>query len=263
VIHQVSVGQSVADKIDEYLQAYQDLDKFSGSVLVARNDTVLVSSGYGMANREMEIRNTSATKFRLGSVTKQFTALAIMQLQEAGELDVTDLLTKYIPDYPNGDKITIHHLLSHTAGIPNFTGFPDYLETMMNPSNPEETIFNGGGFIQVGSCAVRKHTGIVFGNPYELPKERIAIQVDPAVLEKYVGAYRLAPNFILAVTLENGQLITQATGQPKVEIYPETESDFFLKIVDAQITFVTDESGTTTHLILHQNGRDIPGEKIE
>jgi hypothetical protein len=83
------------------------------------------------------------------------------------------------------------------------------------------------------------------------------------VLEKYVGAYRLAPNFILSVTLENGQLITQATGQQKVEIYPETESEFFLKIIDAQITFVTDDSGTVTHLILHQNGRDMPAEKFE
>lgn len=97
-----------------------------GSVLVARGEQVLLSKGYGMANLEHSIPNTSHTLFRIASITKQFTAGAILKLQEENLLDVNNSLATYLPDYPKGEQITIHQLLNHTAGIPSFTSFEDF-----------------------------------------------------------------------------------------------------------------------------------------
>jgi CubicO group peptidase (beta-lactamase class C family) len=96
-------------------------------VLVARGGEVLLSKGYGSANLEWSIPNSPATKFRLGSVTKQFTAASILLLEDHGKLKTDDLVKKFMPDAPAAwDKITIFHLLTHTSGIPSFTSFPDY-----------------------------------------------------------------------------------------------------------------------------------------
>jgi len=132
--------QDIESKVDEYINPYLKMGTFSGSVLIARKGIILLSKGYGMANYENDVPNTLQTKFRLGSVTKQFTATSIMQLQEKGLLNVDDPISKYLQDYPNGEKITLHHLLTHTSGIPNFTSFPEYQETMMLPSPVEKTI---------------------------------------------------------------------------------------------------------------------------
>ena len=81
------------------------------------------------------------------------------------------------------------------------------------------------------------------------------------ILERYVGDYQLAPNFVITVTLEDAALFAQATGQPNIPIFPESETEFFYKVVDAQITFAMDDSGAVTQLILHQNGADMPAPK--
>jgi CubicO group peptidase (beta-lactamase class C family) len=88
----------------------------------------------------------------------------------------------------------------------------------------------------------------------EPPGERKEVKVDPKVLESYVGNYAITPQFVMAVTLENGQLMVQATGQPKLEMFPESDTKFFLKVVDAQVSFVKDDSGKVNALILHQSG---------
>jgi len=95
------------------------------------------------------------------------------------------------------------------------------------------------------------------------PKEHKEIAVDPKLFEGYVGRYQLAPNFNLTVTREGSHLFVQATGQPKFEVFPESERDYFLKVVDAQVTFQTDAHGRATELVLHQNGANIPGKRIE
>jgi CubicO group peptidase (beta-lactamase class C family) len=94
------------------------------------------------------------------------------------------------------------------------------------------------------------------------PKEHKEITVDPKIFDGYVGQYQLAPNFILTITREGDLLFAQATGQPKFQIYPESQRDFFLKVVDAQITFETDASGRATSLTLHQNGANMPAKRI-
>lgn len=95
------------------------------------------------------------------------------------------------------------------------------------------------------------------------PAEHKEVVVDPRLLDGYVGSYQLAPNFTITITREGNQLFLQATGQSKFEIFPEGEKDYFLKVVDAQITFVTDRQGHATELILHQNGLDQHAKRVE
>ena len=102
---------------------------------------------------------------------------------------------------------------------------------------------------------------ILFGEKYEIPSAQTVAKVetktaaiDPKIYDAYVGEYELAPNFILTVKREGDRLMTQATGQGQAEIFPESETKFFLKVIEAKLTFVKDESGKVTHLILHQNG---------
>jgi len=96
-----------------------------------------------------------------------------------------------------------------------------------------------------------------------LPSAPVEIKVAPDLLRRYVGDYQLSPGFVLTVTLEGEQLMSQATGQQKVAIFPASDSEFFLKVVNAQISFITDASGHVEKLILHQGGRDTPGPKVK
>jgi CubicO group peptidase (beta-lactamase class C family) len=94
-------------------------------------------------------------------------------------------------------------------------------------------------------------------------KERTAIAVDPKILENYVGRYQLAPTFSITITRDDDRLYEQATGQPKLQIFAESEKEFFLKVVDAQISFKTDSQGRATELILHQGGLDQRAPRAE
>ncbi|HLL74393.1 MAG TPA: serine hydrolase [Pyrinomonadaceae bacterium] len=134
-------AQDLSAKMDEYLNAAVKAEGFSGSVLVARRGQPVFARGYGMADYEGRVANTPRTKFRIGSLTKQFTAAAVLLLQERGRLSVEDPVCKHVEPCPAAwQPIKIHHLLSHTAGIPNFTSFPDYPQTMGQPSPPAQTI---------------------------------------------------------------------------------------------------------------------------
>jgi CubicO group peptidase (beta-lactamase class C family) len=92
---------------------------------------------------------------------------------------------------------------------------------------------------------------------------RKEVQVDSATLQKYVGVYELAPNFLLTVTLEDGKLMTQATGQSKVQVFPESDTKFFLKVTDAQVEFIKDDAGNVTSLKLYQGGQIVPARKLK
>jgi CubicO group peptidase (beta-lactamase class C family) len=131
----------LTSRIEEYMAARVQRDRFSGTLLLARDGQVLFCRGYGMANLEHDIPCTSKTKFRLGSITKQFTAMAILILQERGKLSITDKVKKYVPSAGKAwDEITIQHLLTHTSGIPNYTSFPDFLKTLRAPVTLDELI---------------------------------------------------------------------------------------------------------------------------
>lgn len=135
-------GQSKAQKIDQLLRTYHEYGRFNGSVLVADENGILYQNGFGWANVEWDRPNETDTKFRLASISKQFTAMLIMQLVEAGKLSLEVPISTYLPDFPRGkaEQITIHHLLTHTSGIPNYTSFPNYWEVMRRPNSPEDLV---------------------------------------------------------------------------------------------------------------------------
>ena len=100
--------------------------KISGNVLIAQGDKVLFEKSYGMANYELNVPNTKESVFRIGSLTKQFTGVLILKLIEEGKITLFDTLSKFIPDYPNGEKITLKHLLHHTSGIIDYTNLDNF-----------------------------------------------------------------------------------------------------------------------------------------
>lgn len=560
-------NNALLEKIDQLVMKYNEYGQFNGAVLVSQEGKVIYKKGIGLANREWNIPNTADTKFRLGSITKQFTAAIILLLAEKGKLKLDQKITDIIKDYPakTGDRITIHHLLTHTSGIPNYTDFPgfiadgsvrkfystqellnlfkdkdlefepgnkfnysnsgylllgaiiekvtgdsyenvlqnyilnpldmkdsgfDHFETVIskrasgydrsplgfrnspfmdmsvpfsagsmystvedlykwdqalysdkllseeskskmftgyipafgrgfyaygwgigklprnNSGDSTNMISHGGGIFGFNTMIIRipetkslivllnntpganltemgtSISSIMFDLPYPMPKrnavdllskailekdpsnavaeykelkkneadqyvfsennlnglgyalllsgkktEALAVfklavdeypeawnvydsygegllsigdtaaaienyktsinknpgnktaiellkkmnvevevkelKISPETLQSYTGEYQLAPNFILTVTTENDRIFTQATGQPKFEIFPSSETNFYLKVVNAQLDFVKNTEGKVTHLILHQNGRDMKADKIK
>ncbi|HEY6230672.1 MAG TPA: serine hydrolase [Pyrinomonadaceae bacterium] len=555
----VVFAQNKARQIDELVSLYNKYDQFNGAVLVAEDGKVIYKKGFGFANMEWNIPNEPDTRFRLGSITKQFTATLVLQLVEQGKLKLDGKVSDYLAGYrkDTGGKITIHHLLSHTSGVPNYTAQPGFIETVSrNPYAVEDFVkkyasgdlefepgtkfnYSNSGYFILGAIIEKvtgktyeqvlkenildpvgmKNTGydhydaiigkraagyvktargyrnapyldmtipyaagslystvedlflwdqalnenkilsaaskelmfkpnlenygygfvitkatlgpnklevpviqhdggingfntlilrfvrdkklivlldnaaqgrslnrlsagltdILYGQPYDSPKRSIAelllktttengvaaaiaqyrdlkakkaseydfsepelnllgyqllqmgkvaeaievfklnveaypqafntydslgeayaihgdkelaianykkslefnpnnagatraiasltnapseVKVDPRVYESYVGEYELAPSLIITITNEDGKLMGQPTGQPKAQLFPTAETEFFLKAVDAQVTFVKNEQGQVTQLILHQNGRNMPAKKI-
>ena len=171
-------AQDTGARMDDVLSSAASQKRFMGTALVARGGKIILEKGYGMADIELEVPNTPDRKFRLGSITKQFTAAAIMQLQERGKLSVSDLACKFIDDCPEAWKaVTIHHLLSHTSGIPSYTSMPEFpkpqfmrlplkpLEILMLTRNKpldfqpgEGYLYDNTGYLFLG-CIIEKVTG--------------------------------------------------------------------------------------------------------
>ncbi len=113
-----STSCTISQQLDSYMDALTQLNRFNGTVLVAQGDTILLSKGYGSACFEFDVPNTPQTYFRICSISKMLTAVAILQLQEKGLLRFDDTVNMYI-DFPRAQEITVHHLLSHTSGLPS------------------------------------------------------------------------------------------------------------------------------------------------
>jgi CubicO group peptidase (beta-lactamase class C family) len=171
------------------------------------------------------------------------------------------MFTPYKDDYSLGWIVRTefnHKLITHDGGINGFSSsirrYPDANVCVIVLSN-----------LQNADTEKISHdlAAILFHQPFELPKEHHTVKVDLKIYDAYAGQYQLAPDFILTVTREGNRLMTQATGQEKIEIFPESETKFFLKVIDAQIDFVKDASGQVMQLILHQGGHDRPAIKIK
>ena len=117
-----------AAKIDKFVAQYAECCEFAGTALVSEHDHVIFKKGYGMANREWNIANTPDVKFRLGSITKQFTSMLVMQQVEKGTIKLDGHPSDYLPYYrkDTSAKVTIHQLLNHTSGIPSYTDDPKF-----------------------------------------------------------------------------------------------------------------------------------------
>ncbi len=128
-------------RMQQIIRSYTDDKTFMGTVLVVKNGKALIDQGYGSADLEWNIPNSPDTRFRLGSITKQFTAASILLLAERGKLNIDDPISKYLPDAPPAwSKVTIYNVLTHTSGIPSFTGFPDYRSTEWKDTTPTELV---------------------------------------------------------------------------------------------------------------------------
>lgn len=138
---QQKTDKQLATEFDKILNAEFKPNEPGVTVLVSRKGDIVYKKAFGMANLELNIPMKIDNVFRIGSITKQFTAVAILQLMEQGKLSLQDEITKFIPDYPTqGNKITIEHLLTHTSGIQSFTSMKDYNQRMTVDMEPEEMI---------------------------------------------------------------------------------------------------------------------------
>lgn len=165
-----------------------------------------------------------------------------------GEIGLGWLIVK-----PSSEEIVWHN--GGTGGYRSFVGFePKAGVGVVVLSNT----FTAAGIDDIGMHLLDSHVPLL-----PPPKEHKEIAVDPKLFDGYVGQYQLAPNFILTITREGDQLFAQATGQPKVQIFPSSAREFFLKVVDAQITFETDSTGRAISLTLHQNGADVPAKRVQ
>lgn len=134
-IRKINEEKAFSKKLNDEVDKYAEILKFNGDILVANKGKVLVYKAYGVSNKEKQVPNTTDTKFLIGSITKQFTALSIMQLEEKGLLNVNDNIDKYMPGFPHGKEITIHQLLSHTSGLQR-----DFLEQIEASDVAAETL---------------------------------------------------------------------------------------------------------------------------
>src|SRR4051812_41868885 len=120
-------AEPLSAQVDSYLKALDQASGFSGTVLIARDGKIQVERGWGWADAEHEVKNAAYTRFRLGSLTKQFTAAAVMMLEREGKLGVTDSICKYVTPCPKTwQPVTLLELVGHSSGIPNFTAKKDY-----------------------------------------------------------------------------------------------------------------------------------------
>jgi CubicO group peptidase (beta-lactamase class C family) len=424
----------LVEKINAYINACVERKLFNGSILVAKQGRILVNNGYGMADFEHAIPCTPQTKFNLASVTKQFTAMAIMILQKQGLLDINDMVSKHIPaaEFPLGKKITIHQCLTHTSGlldycclseydykVPLYTideiiklfrdkpldfepgskfsysnsgyvllgyivekisgqTFSEFLkENIFEPLGMQNTGFvynsadetfavgytvgnkqvdyidmsvaNGDGnlistthdlylwdqalytekllpleclqkiftpfknnhgygwvidekfghkrfrhsggmpgtatiitrFVADDVCIIvlsnidrptaqtekmsSDLAAIIFNQPYRAPWiVPTEIIVDASILSSYVGNYKLCDeeDLIISVTKESDKLFAQVTDGDNLQVFPESETKFFYKGENVQISFIKDQYGIITKLILHQHGEDFVAEKV-
>lgn len=169
-------AQPTTHKIDELIERYFEQGKFHGAILVADRGRVKYTKGFGMANIEWAIPNRPDTKFRIASITKQFTAALVLKLVDEGKIRLDGKVTDYLPDYrrDTGDKVTIHHLLNHTSGIPSYSNAAQSQDTPLDFVNKyvsgdlefepgAKFKYNNGGYSILGAIIER-----VTGKPYDL-----------------------------------------------------------------------------------------------
>ncbi|MGB3605637.1 serine hydrolase [Psychroserpens sp.] len=174
------VAQNLKEQLDTYISSQHSSNTPGLSVLVAQDGKAIYANGFGMASLELDVKTEPKHVFEIGSITKQFTAVAILMLEEQGKLSVDDEITKFIPDYPTqGKTITVHQLLNHTSGIKSYTNLPSFLVMARKDMTPTELIdtfknepmefdpgtqfnYNNSGYILLGHIIE-----VVSGTTYE------------------------------------------------------------------------------------------------
>ena len=139
-LRSIWAAETPSEKADTLLNGLIKTNDPGLAVLVAQDGKILFEKGYGLADLEHQVPVTLQTTFRIGSITKQFTASAILKLQEEGKLSVNDKLSKFIPDFPRGDKVTLRQLLNHTSGMHSYTSEPRFIERVTKATTTEAVV---------------------------------------------------------------------------------------------------------------------------
>ena len=235
-----------AKKMDDILSKYHQNDLFNGSVLIAQNGKEIFKNSFGKANFSWDINNTLNTKFRIGSLTKQFTALLILQLKQEGKLKLEDKISKHLPWYfkNTGNKITIHHLLSMTSGLPNYTDgtTPIMEQEELNPKEFALKYFKDSLLFEPGKNIIYCNTGYyILGMIIEaVTNKSYQVVLQERIFNKlgmknsgveYPG--QVIPNLASGHYFYMGAYITSQTVNPKVYAFStgaiySTVEDLFL-----------------------------------
>ncbi|HEX6732999.1 MAG TPA: serine hydrolase [Pyrinomonadaceae bacterium] len=215
---QDKLAQDKVAKIQEVLSLAHKYRQFNGTALVAENGKIIYKGGYGMANIEWGIPNTPDTRFRLGSITKQFTAMLTLQLVEQGKIKLDGKISDYLPNYRKdiGQKVTIHHLLTHTSGIPSYTGQPGFFQNVSrNPFKVEDFVtkyasgdlefepgakysYNNSGYFLLGAI-IEKVTGKTYEQVLQenifgpLGMKNTGYDHHDTIIEKRASGYQKRP----------------------------------------------------------------------
>jgi len=226
----VCFAQDVA-RMDQVVQSYVSNGTFAGSVLVARGSDVIVSKGYGLANVEWNVPSSPSARFKVASITKQFTAAAILLLEERGRLKIDDLLKTHLPEaLATWDRITLFHLLTHTAGFPGLqspptgrqapvesadgtvAGFVTALMQRPLESQPGERFnYTNSGYFVLGHL-IQKLTG----KSYEtFLRENIFTPLgmkdsaldSPSVIARRAGSYTVTPNGLVNASYASDRIV--------------------------------------------------------
>lgn len=176
----------VSERIDALFAATAGVKWPGAAVLVLRDGAVVHSKAYGLANVEHALANTPRTRFRLASVSKSFTALLVLQLVEQGRLRLDDPLEKHLPGVAGGDAMTIHHLLSHTAGMPDFMSFEDAAKRPREYAPGERLNYSNLGYTALGRVIEK-----VTGKTYEAHLREAIL--DPLGMKDSGGGWRQTP----------------------------------------------------------------------
>lgn len=203
--------QSTAAKLANYMQAQSTINQFSGTVFVSKDGIPLLKKAYGMADYEWNISNTVDSKFQLASVTKQFTATAILQLVNRGQLSLDDKLGKFFPDYPKSDSVSIHMLLSHSSGMA--MGFKEIVLSTISSDSAYATIkqipyaFSPGtntAYSNIGYYLLARIIEKVSGDSYaaflkknifeKVGMKHTGVSSNDAIVSKKAKVYRRAPD---------------------------------------------------------------------
>jgi CubicO group peptidase (beta-lactamase class C family) len=231
----VCFAQDVA-RMDQVVQSFVGNGTFAGSVLVARGSDVIVSKGYGLANVEWNVPSSPSARFRVASITKQFTAAAILLLEERGRLKIDDLVKTHLPEAPaTWDRITLFHLLTHTAGFPGLQSLPTgrqppvesadgtvagFVTALMQrplESQPGERFnYTNSGYLILGHL-IQKLTG----QSYEtFIRENIFTPLgmkdsgldSPAVIARRAGQYTVTRNGLVNAYSPSDRIVPNASG---------------------------------------------------
>ncbi|WIG96064.1 beta-lactamase family protein [Myxococcus sp. SDU36] len=217
-------------EVDRYISGFHQKGLFNGTVLVANEQGLLLKKGYGSANLEWKVPHAPDTKFRIGSITKSFTATVVLQLVAEGRLQLDDPITKHLPDYrgDTGGRVTITHLLNHTSGIPSYTSAPHFKADSVNPYGVAEFVkkscsgdlafepgtkyaYNNCGYYLLGAL-IEQLTGQTYAQAVQarifgpLGMKDSGYDVTATVLPKRASGYAPTPGgYVNAPYLDMGQ----------------------------------------------------------